>query len=164
MNGEYLRVTADELAHAIEDPAWAREFASEISEAEEFDEVAPAPPERLLTSHKAWHAIAFLLDRGGFPVDVVYGEEQFTDEDCGYGPPRYLTVERVRVAAAALAATSFRVFTDGVSPTDLARADIYPQVWDEPDSLEWVQAWYEPLVPYFTAAAEQGQAIIIWLD
>lgn len=164
MNGEYLRVDADELAHAIKDPAWAREFAWEISEAEEFDETPPAPPDRLLTTHKAWHAIAFLLDRAGFPADIVYGEEEFTDEDWGYGPARYLTAQRVRLAADALAATSFPALTATVALADLARADVYPQMWDEPDALDWVRHWYEPLAPYFAAAAAQSQAIIVWLD
>jgi hypothetical protein len=163
MDGEYLRVTPDELARAIKDPGWALEFARAAQEEDDAD--LPPAEARYLSTHKAWHAIAFLLDRADFPVKVVFGEERFAeDEDWGYGPPRYLTVERVRTAAQALAATSYHELTIGVTQADLAEAELYPQIWDEPDSLDWVRGWYEPLVPFFTAAAEQGDAMLIWTD
>jgi hypothetical protein len=164
MNGEYARVTQAELEKAINDPEWALEFVDGIQDAEEEADLPPADA-RHLTTHKAWQAIAFLLDRAGFPVDVVYGEEQFADEeDWGYGPPRYLTADRVRVAAGALTATSYDDLIRGVTPADLAQAHVYPEIWDEPDSLDWVRGWYEPLVPFFTSAAGQGHAMLVWLD
>ncbi len=164
MNGEYLRVTPDELARAVKDPEWAMQLAEAVQDAQEQTPLPPAQA-RHLTTHKAWHAIAFLLDRAGFPVDIVYGEEPFAeDDDWGYGPPRYLTAERVRVAAEVLAATSYDELVNGVTPTDLAQAHVYPEIWDEPDSLEWACGWYEPLVPFFGAASTQGDAMLVWLD
>jgi hypothetical protein len=164
MHGEYVRVTADELARATSDPAWALEFVDTVQD-EEAEVDLPPDKARYLTTHKAWHAIAFLLERAGFPVDIVYGEEAFADdEDWGYGPPRYLTTDRVRIAADALAATSYDALTADVDRSTLAEADIYPQVWDEHDSIDWVRGWYEPLVPFFVDAAKHGQALLIWLD
>jgi hypothetical protein len=164
MNGEYLRLTPDELAQAIKDPAWALELVEDIEDAEAESDVPPAQA-RHLSTHQAWNAIAFLLERAAFPVDIVYGEEQFDDaEDWGYGPPRYLTVERVRAAAEALTATSFDTLIAGVTRAALAQADIYPRIWDELDSLEWIRDGYEPLIPYFNDAARQGQAMLIWLN
>ena len=129
------------------------------------DRVSGHAEARYLSTHKAWHAIAFVLERAGFPVDIVYGEERFADdEDLGYGPPRYLTAQRVRTAADLLAVTSFDALTAGVSPATLAQADLYPQVWDEPESLEWVRGWYEPLVSYFAKAARDDHALLVWLD
>lgn len=157
MNGEYLRLTPGELARAIEDLGSAADLAEGARGAE--DEA------RYLSTHKAWHAIAFLLERAAFPVDIVYGEEAFTqDDDWGLGPPRYLTADRVRIAADALAAVTYDTLTAGVDRADLAQADIYPKIWDEPDSLEWVQAWYEPLVAFFADAARQGDAMLVWLS
>jgi Domain of unknown function (DUF1877) len=107
MNGEYLRVTADELARSIKDPVWTLQLAEGIQDAEEQADLPPAEA-RHLSTHTAWHTIAFLLERATFPVDIVYGEEEFAeDQDWGYGPPRYLTAEWVQTAAEALAATSF---------------------------------------------------------
>jgi uncharacterized protein DUF1877 len=164
MDGEYLRVTPDELARAVSDPQWALQLVEEIEDAEEEADLSPAEA-RHLTTHKAWNAIAFLLERAGFPVDIVYGEEEFAEgEDWGYGPPRYLAAGRVRIAAEALAAVSYDSLTSDVDRTAFAQADIYPQIWDEPDSIEWVRGWYEPLVPFFADAARQGQAMLVWLD
>jgi hypothetical protein len=164
MNGEYLRVTGDELARAIKDPGWALELADDVRETEEDADLPPGKA-RHLTTHKAWQAIAFLLDRAGFPVDVVFGEESFAeDEDWGYGPPRYLTVEQVEEAAHAVRTTTFDDLIAGVTLADLDRAHVYPDIWDEPDSLEWVRGWYEPLAPFFAAAAADGHAMLLWLD
>jgi hypothetical protein len=166
MNGEYLRVTPEELARALKDPDWALDLAAHVQDAEEECDL-PSGEARHLSTHKAWQAIAFILGRAGFPVDIVYGEERFSDDediDWGYGPPRYLTPERVQVAGQALTATSFDALTAGVTPAVLAQANVYPQIWDEPDSLEWVRGWFEPLIPYFVDTAKQGHALLIWLD
>ncbi len=164
MSGEYLRVTLDELGRVAKEPAWAQEFAVDVQETESESDLPPGEA-RHLSTYKTWHAIAFLLERIDFPVDVVHGEESFDEaEDWGYGPPRYLPVERVHTAAEALAATSFDTLIAGVTPAMLTQADIYPHVWDEPDSLEWVRRCYEPLVPYFAGAARQRQAMLVWID
>jgi Domain of unknown function (DUF1877) len=163
MNGEYVRVTAGELARCIDEPVWAKEFVETV-QAEEEEADLPPDKARYLSTHKAWHAIAYLLERALFPVDIVYGEETLAeDEDWGYGPPRYLTADHVRLAANALVSTSYDALTAHVNRTALAQAAIYPQIWDEPDSIEWVRGWYEPLVPFFADAAKQGQAMLIWL-
>ena len=175
MNGEYLRVTPTELRLAIENPDWALEFgrswfnAIDYADGVSVEWEARDPAEarqRVLTTHKAWEAIAFLLRPMGLPVDVVLGEHTLGDDDTdwGYGPPRYLTAHEVAQAAIALAALPFAVLADGVTLTDLARADVYPMIWDEPDALQWVQHWYEPLPAFLSAAAQAGDSVLVWLD
>jgi hypothetical protein len=175
MNGEYLRLTVSELRRAIEDPDWALEFADGWRDALDYaedagDEWDGADPgearHRYLTTHKAWDAIRYLLQRASFPIDVVFGEHAFTSEDTdwGYGPPRYLTAQEVVQAAAALATVSFDQLIDGLAPADLTAANVYPQMWDEPDALQWVRHWYQPLPQFFAAAAEGGDSMIIWLS
>ncbi|MFD6039307.1 DUF1877 family protein [Streptomyces griseoincarnatus] len=61
---------------------------------------------RCFDTDKMWHALDFLLRRVGFPVDVVFGEEEIPGaDDWSYGPPRCLTPDQVRTAAEAFAAT-----------------------------------------------------------
>lgn len=68
------------------------------------------------------------------------------------------------MAAEALAATTYDELINRVTPTDLAHEHVYPDIWGEPDSLEWVRGWYEPLVPFFAAASAQGNAMVVWVD
>ncbi|GAA5071614.1 YfbM family protein [Streptomyces similanensis] len=163
MIGEYLRVTAAELGRAIQDSDWALDFVEEIQDAEE--ETEPAPTEaRHFSTYKAWGMLRFLLARAEFPVNVIHGEEPFAEEeDWGYGPPRYLRPERVRLAAEALRATSYAQLISGVEPAELTGAEVYPLGWDEPGSLEWGRPWYDGLVQFFEAAASGDDAMLVWL-
>ncbi|MCP9986472.1 MULTISPECIES: YfbM family protein [Streptomyces] len=165
MIGEYARLTAEEFARALEDPQWAQERVGELVEAELGGGPGGAEA-RCLDTDKAWHALDFLLSRIGFPVDVVFGEGAIPGaEDWGYTPPRYLTPARVRVAAEALRDTPVERLVEGVGPEDLARAEVYPViVWERGEPLEYVTAYYEALVPFFGAAARDGDAVLMWLD
>ncbi|GGL27305.1 hypothetical protein GCM10010095_10510 [Streptomyces anthocyanicus] len=86
------------------------------------------------------------------------------DEDWGYGPPRYLRRERVRLAAGALRATSYAQLISGVEPAELTSAEVYPLGWSEPGSLEWGRPWYDGLRQLFEAAARTDDALLVWLD
>ncbi|MGW6705940.1 YfbM family protein [Streptomyces sp. NPDC054956] len=164
MNGEYLRITPAELDRALMDPEWALGLAEEIQDAQEESEPAPAEA-RHFTTHKAWHLLGFLLERSAFPVGIVHGEEPLaTDCDWGYGPPQYLTPDRVQLAADTLRETTFDQLIQDVDPSELTRAGIYPQIWDSPDSLEWARDVLTPLTEFFRGAASTGHAMLIWLD
>ncbi|MFC8199039.1 YfbM family protein [Streptomyces sp. NPDC057298] len=164
MIGEYLRVTATELDRAIHDPEWALDFAEEVQDAEEESEPAPAEA-RHFSPHKTWDMLRFLLARAEFPVNVIQGEEPFAeDEDWGYGPPRYLRPERVRLAAKALRAISYDQLVSGVHPAELTSAEVYPLGWSELGSLEWGRPWYDGLTRFFEAAARADDATLVWLD
>ncbi|MGW1187051.1 YfbM family protein [Streptomyces sp. NPDC002559] len=165
MIGEYARLTPAELDHAIRDPEWAQEHVVGLIETELSAEPV-ASEARCHDIDKAWHALDFLLRRIDFPVGIVHGEEELPGaEDWGYEPPRYLTPERVRVAAEALAATPHEALVGGVRPAELVEAEIYPTtVWERGKSLDYVASHYQALVPFFRAAADAGDAMLIWLD
>ncbi|MET7566629.1 DUF1877 family protein, partial [Streptomyces sp. NPDC005479] len=97
MIGEYFRVTAAELERAIQDSDWALDYIEEPRDVEEEAKLSPAEA-RYFSTYKAWHLLDFLLQRSGFPVSVIHGEELFGEaDDWGYGPPRYLPADRVRL-------------------------------------------------------------------
>jgi hypothetical protein len=164
MIGEYLRVTAAELDRAVQAPDWALDFVEEVQDAEEESEPAPAEA-RHFSTYKTWDLLRFLLARADFPVNVIHGEEPFAeDEDWGYGPPRYLRSERVRLAAHVLRATPYDQLINSVDPADLIKAEVYPLGWDEQGSLEWGRHWYDGLTQFFEAAAAADDAVLVWLD
>jgi hypothetical protein len=165
MTGEYLRLAPDELRTAIADPGWLADHAAHVRDSE-FADATPLAQARHLSIEKAWHVIDYILGRARFPVQIVYGEEDLPhidDDDWSYGPPSYLTPDRVRVAADALARTTFDDLVAGLGPDDMAREERYPFFWDESESLEWVRQCFEPLAPYFRAAAGAGDAIVVWI-
>ncbi|MCF2525730.1 YfbM family protein [Yinghuangia soli] len=168
MIGRYLRVSPEQLATAIADPTAALDEVYAVVDAEEEAE-PPTREARHYSTYKAWGALEFLFDRYGFPVNVVHGEIAFAPgEDWGYGEPHYLPVERVREAAAELGELTYDALVRGVDPAELKRADVYPGHWDpddgEDDPLAWPRSWYDDLVVYFGAAAESGDAMLLWLD
>lgn len=163
MNGEYLRVTPAELDRALQDPERAWDIAEKIQDAQEESE--PAPTEaRHFTTHQTWHLLGFLLKRSAFPVDIVQGEEPLTTDDWGYGPPHYLTQDRVRLAADTLRQTTYDQLIRGVDPSELTKAEIYPGIWDSPASLEWARDLFPSLTEFFRDAASAGHAMLIWID
>ncbi|MFJ8900084.1 YfbM family protein [Streptomyces sp. NPDC102370] len=164
MIGEYLRVTAAELDRAIQDPDWALDFVEEVQDAEEETEPAPAQA-RHFSTYKTWDMLRFLLSRAELPVNVIQGEEPLAEyEDWGYGPPKYLRPERVRLAAKALRVTSYDQLVSGVDPAELTGAEVYPHGWSEPGSLEWGRPSYDGLTQFFEAAARADDALLVWLD
>ncbi|MEU9417433.1 YfbM family protein [Streptomyces sp. NPDC048272] len=158
-----LPVTPAELDRALKDPEWAWNLAEEIQDAQA--EVEPAPAEaRHFTTHQTWHLLGFLLQRSAFPVDVVHGEEPLATDHWGYGPPQYLVPERVRLAADTLHGTTYDQLIQDVDPSELTKAEVYPQIWDSPASLEWASDLFTPLTEFFRGAASAGHAMLIWID
>ncbi|MEU4427134.1 YfbM family protein [Actinoplanes sp. NPDC024001] len=174
MNGNWLRVTPDELEHARNDLGWAYELARTECDGDSV---------RWTTTGKAWNALDFLLDRLGFEASLVLGEESFVElpdveldsdemfdflenleHDWGYGPPSYLTTVQVAAGAARLATLTEEDLLRGVDPAELNRADVYPGVWERPGELAWVAHHLPDVRAFFTAAAENGDAVICWLD
>jgi len=174
MNGNWLRVSPNELDHARTDLGWAHELAMK-----ERDDNS----ERWTATDKAWNGLDFLLNRLGFEVPLVLGAESFIElpdvepdseemfdflesleDDWGYGPPSYLTPEQVTAAAAQLADLTEEDLLRGVDPSELNGADIYPGGWERPGELAWVAHYLPDVRSFFATAAKDGDAVICWLD
>jgi hypothetical protein len=165
MIGEYLRVTPAELDRAVSDPEWAMDYSERVQDEEEEQEDIPPGEGLHFSTEKTWDMLGFLLRRFGFPVDIVKGEEPFAeDEDWGYGPPRFLSVGRVALAARELDRVSYDDLIRGVDVGELAEAKVYPLRWKSADELEWARDFYGQLAVFFQGAARSGDAVIAWLD
>jgi hypothetical protein len=174
MNGNWLRVSPVELEHAKTDLGWAYEVAARERDGDSG---------RWSGIDKAWNGLDFLLDRLGFETPLVFGAESFVEfpdvepdseemfdflenleDDWGYGPPSYLTPAQVAAAASQLAELTEDDLIRGVDPAELSRAEIYPDTWDRPGQLKWVAHYLPDVRNFFAAAAEDGDAVICWLD
>lgn len=101
---------------------------------------------------KAWHGIHWLLTGDPWttegPLSAVIFGGQDLDEDFGYGPPRLLDPAGVDAVVAALADVGPTELRARFDPAAMSAAEVYPDIWDDPDSLDGY------LVPNFVALKE----------
>lgn len=159
--------------------------AAAIIEAESNDSISTpqpvsVPPEGVTISgavgqvdedvDKAWHAIHYTLNgkawEGEPPLGwtVVGGTE--IGEDVGYGPARYLTTDQVKAVAEALSTIDAEEFSTRFDPKALGVAEIYPEIWgrDDSEGLEFVLNYYNELRTFYLAAAERGDAALLYIN
>ncbi|MFJ1757937.1 YfbM family protein [Kitasatospora sp. NPDC088134] len=159
--GSYLRLSPAEFARALEEPGRAREFKQEQAALEH----RRGPSElRFHDTEKAWAGLAHLLARRGLPTCVIDGEDELPgDEDWGYGPPRLLAPDRLAAALGELGELPFDALADGVTPAELAAAEVYPaRMWDDPFALEYLAAHWTDLRRYLDRAARYRHGLLIW--
>lgn len=113
---------------------------------------------------KAWGGLEFLLAQVDAPVDVISGGVPITDEQWGYDSPRMLTPDEVATAAAFLDTTPFGSLAAHYEPAALIADDVYPKIWHDPKSLDYLRESYETLAAFFHAAAAEGDSVLIWMS
>ena len=160
MIGNFLQLSSDELAAMIADPSSVEAFIYPDDDEHENN----------IDVDKAWHGIHYLLASdawGGEPplANVVLGGTEIGD-DVGYGPARYLTVDEVEAAARALKDITPERFRARYVAAELSQNEIYPEIWDDSDddAVGYLTTWYETLRDYFIDAANNGHAMIKYLN
>ncbi|BAJ27440.1 MULTISPECIES: YfbM family protein [Kitasatospora] len=159
--GSYLRLAPAEIARVLAEPGWVAGFKAEQAALER----GRGPSElRFHDTEKAWAGLAHLYARRGLPVEVVEGGEPLPEEDdWGYGPPSLLAPEQVADAARRLAAVPFAELVDGLDPTVLAAAEVYPvRMWDDPFAFEYLAAHHADLLRYLERAARYRHGLLVW--
>lgn len=127
--------------------------------------------EGVVCVEKLWHAIHFLLSDGcasesdGKLGDLFMGGEE-SGEDTGYGPPRYHAPRAVTKLHRWLSALSNEQLRARFDPRELADADIYPSIWDEPadDLWEEIVGYLDPLRALIARADERGEGLLVWIS
>lgn len=118
---------------------------------------------------KSWHGIHWLLtgeawdDAAGPAADVIMGGEGF-GEDEGYGPPRMLAPEGVAGVAALLDTITIDDLRGRFDPVAMDAAEVYPQIWDEPDVFDtYLAPNFVSLRELYVRAASLGNAVVQWI-
>jgi hypothetical protein len=124
---------------------------------------------------KSWHAIHYLLNGaawegeeplvhtvlGGTPI----GEPDEEEEDEEYNPPRYLKPEQVKQIRDALAGISEEELLNRYNPEHMTELDIYPAIdWDGEGEQEYVMDYYRELVAYYKEAADNNEAMLLYMS
>lgn len=161
MIGNYLPLSAEQLAAITQDPSQAEALAYPA------DGDLPADA---LDIDKAWHLIHFLLNGetwgGDGPLShVVLGGTELADTDAGYGPFRYLEPAEVQATSSALAEISSQELWSRFNADQALAAEIYPQGWSGDDGeREYVQSNFESLRLLYASAAASGKAMLLYLS
>jgi hypothetical protein len=159
MVGCYKRITQHDLNKIILDPSFIEDII--YPDDDHYDE-------SFFDIDKAWHGIHYLLNgkvwRGRKPLfNAVLGGTAIGDE-IGYGPARYLTIDQVVVLARYLNKISIDKLKKKYNPKKLIKKHIYPDVWDEEEDLEYLIEYYVLLVNFYNKAAENHEAVLLYLS
>lgn len=143
-----------------------------------FDDVATllffhpetGAPAHQLDLGEYWHGLHYLLtgtaDGGEAPLrDALLGGEEFGPR-VGFGPARFLLPRRVARMAAALQALTPATLSMRFDPVDMAAKEIYPDdLWEREGAaaLEQLLKRFAALQAFYRAAAERGDAVLLWL-
>jgi hypothetical protein len=159
MIGRYLRVSPRVIREIQRVPSTLCDVLYPEPEPEEHRS-------RSLDIDKTWHIIHFLLNgnlwEGDGPLfDAVLGGHELTKEDLGYGPARYLEPREVAATARALGGVSAEELWSRFDEARVTEADLYWSI--EPGGRKYALENYEELRTFFGAAAQAGEALILWL-
>jgi len=168
MIGNFRQISPSQLANIKDDPSLvevvlfpdpdhvASEGRGDCKWSEEID------------IDKAWHGIHFLLTGSAGETEsalgaVIMGGEGVGD-DLGYGPARYLTPERVKELARALAEVKPEDLVKNFDPEKMTDQQVYPLIWDEGDeALEYLLHHFHKLKDYYNDAAAKGNGMLLYM-
>lgn len=120
-----------------------------------------------LDLHKAWDGLRYLLTGGNSdpPLGLAILGGEPIGEDGGYGPPLYLTADRVAVVAEHLVDVTRESLSARYDPEAMDVAGLYPNVWarDGAGSLDWLLVYFDRLKAFYLDAAA-GRCVVMELN
>lgn len=162
MIGNLLRVTNVELEEYLKD--------SSLLEDKIYDD--ETENENLTDLDKSWDGIIFLLTGQSLGtaehklVRVLFSGQIIDEEqDLGYGPAHYLTVEQVSELNTEISTITITDLKQNFDPKKMNEQEVYPTIWDEgDDAFDYVADGFLALQDAFAKAAKNGEAIITFLN
>lgn len=176
------------LVIAPDDPAMYEEARKAAQKAPSFFArlfgARPAPPEAGVSLSlaegevmatdldKAWHGIHYLLTRtaweGTPPLNLLAaGGRAIGDIDVGYGPARALSSREISDAHEALSQISDAELRGRFAPSEMMKAEIYPEIWDrdpaDDDTLGYLMEHVGTLRAFLRDASDERLGAIVYL-
>jgi hypothetical protein len=162
MIGNLLRVTNSELEEYLQD--------SSLLENRVYDDESEEDS-NLVDIDKSWEGILFLLtgqnlENSDHPLARTLFSGQLIDEDqdLGYGPAQYLTPDQVKEVNAEISKITIDEISKNYDPKKMNELGIYPNVWNEEESLEYLTDYFKTVQEVYSKAAQNNQAIITFLN
>lgn len=165
MIGNYLRVTEEELEDYLGD-------SSKLEERVYNDE--NPDDQNFIDVDKSWEGLFFMLtgqslatsDEASAPLlwTLVPPQEIDPDQDMGYGPATYTTVDQTKEVSAGLNKISLDEFKSRYNGKLMMEMGIYPEVWDEPECLDYLVEYFVLVKDFYNKATEDNQAVIVFIN
>jgi hypothetical protein len=159
MTGTLLRVTQEQLEAFLDDSSLFEDYI----DSEEMEE-----HETKVDIYKYWDGLNYLLCNND-NLDPMLFKSIFSsqildnEQDIGYGPAQYLTVDQVKKLSDAIDMTSDDQIRQGFDTTDMTLKEVYLSPWQDKD-LTALMNYYHKLKDFYLAAAKQGQAVITYIE
>jgi hypothetical protein len=173
MIGNLRRLSDTDLTRLLTSPTRISSYLYEAEDDEDRDGEEEFGPHADIDIDKAWHGLHFLLagdaDGGSFPLSfLLTGGTPVGEEDVGYGPARGFRSFEVKQIAAALQTIDRTMLGERFDWQKMARARIYPDVWsrrdEEVQNRDYLLDAFEVVRDFLTGAAENGEALIVYLN
>ena len=162
MIGNLLRVTKSELEDYLKN--------SLLLENKIYDD--ETENENLEDIDKSWDGIIFLLTGQSSAtaehklVKILFSGQLIDEEqDLGYGPAHYLTVEQVAELNNEILKITTEDLKQKYNPEKMTELEVYPTIWDEgDDAFEYLAEGFSTIQYIFAEATKKGEAIITFLN
>jgi hypothetical protein len=165
MKGNYLRVSKKELEEYIND---SRKLEERVySEKKQEDK-------NLIDVDKCWEGIFYALT--GETVDtarearpplawtLLPPQEVDPNQDMGYGPATYTTIEQTKEISDALSKITAEELESKYDGKRMDELNIYPEGWDDDESLPYLVEYFTLLKNFYTKASDENQAVIVFVN
>jgi len=105
------------------------------------------------------------LENSDHPLARTLFSGQFIDEDqvFDYGPAQYLTPGQVKEVNAEISKITTEEIVKNYDPKKMSELEIYPNIWDEEDNLDYLRDYFKTVQEVYSEAAQNNQVIITFL-
>jgi hypothetical protein len=158
MIGNLFRVSTKDLEEILKD--------SSLLETKLYSENSDHAND-LLDLDKSWEAIFYLLTGYGIaeieeaeiPLSWTLFSGQLIDEEqnLGYGPAHYIDADQVKQLNKELEKITTDELRRKYNGKEMDAAGIYPQVWNEAESIDYVIDFYGQLKEFYQTAEKENK-------
>ncbi|MFD2554786.1 YfbM family protein [Sphingobacterium tabacisoli] len=161
----YLRVDQKLLESFLQD---SKALVDVVYSKKESDDYA------LLDLDKAWEGIFYLVTGSSLAdaftnelpqLPLLFGPSQIDPElDMGYGPATFTTPEQTKEMYNIIKDLSRDELTSRFDSDKMFEQDLYPDIWDDENALEYLLDFFEDLKGFYKDAVENNQAMVMYLS
>lgn len=117
---------------------------------------------------KAWNGVSYLFTgtagTGNFPLDFLIRDSRSVgDIDIGYGQARTFSSQEMLAVHEAMSPFTDEVLEARFNGPDMMAKEVYPEIWDQEDSREWLVDAAKELRAFLAACAEKGLGCLVYL-